>query len=153
MASAPRPRPRARARAGRTITRARLTRSRSDRKPSIRSTPIHRRRTLPPQRYRRRSRPRSSAAHKSRLAGSSSLDNVGVTGYRIERCQGVGCTTFTQVGTSTGTTFSDTGLTAGNIYSYRVRATDAAGNVSVYSIPTPTTGYGLLLYGLPPYGS
>lgn len=87
------------------------------------------------------------------LSWTASLDNVGVTGYRIERCQGVGCTTFAQVGTSTGTIFSDTGLTAGTIYSYRVRATDAAGNVSLYSIPTPTTGYGVIPYGLSPYGS
>ena len=87
------------------------------------------------------------------LSWTASLDNVGVTGYRIERCQGVGCTSFAQVGTSVGTTFSDTGLTAGNIYSYRVRAADAAGNVSLYSIPTSTTGYGLIPYGLSPYGS
>lgn len=87
------------------------------------------------------------------LSWTASLDNVGVTGYRVERCQGAGCATFTQVGTPTGTTFSDTGVTAGNIYSYRVRATDAAGNVSLYSIPTPTTGYGPPPYGLSPYGS
>lgn len=84
---------------------------------------------------------------------AGSLDNVGVTGYRVERCQGSGCTTFTQVGTPTGTTFSDAGLTAGAIYSYRVRATDAAGNLSLYSIPTVTTGYGVIPYGLSPYGS
>jgi len=31
------------------------------------------------------------------------------------------------------TTFNDTGLTASTSYSYRVRATDAAGNLSTYS--------------------
>ena len=36
---------------------------------------------------------------------------MGVTGYLVERCQGAGCTNFAQVGTPTGTTFSDTGLT------------------------------------------
>lgn len=87
------------------------------------------------------------------LSWTASLDNVGVTGYLVERCQGAGCATFAQVGTPTGTTFSDTGVTAGNIYSYRVRATDAAGNVSLYSIPTSTTGYGSAPYGLSPYGS
>ena len=46
------------------------------------------------------------------LSWTAATDNVGVTGYRVERCQGVGCTTFAQVGTPTGTTFSDTGLSA-----------------------------------------
>ncbi|MFO0701164.1 MAG: FG-GAP-like repeat-containing protein [Nitrospira sp.] len=87
------------------------------------------------------------------LSWTASLDNVGVSGYRVERCQGAGCTTFAQVGTSIGQTFSDTGVTAGTLYSYRVRATDAAGNLSGYSIPTPTTGYGPSPYGLSPYGS
>ncbi|UVT16489.1 MAG: VCBS repeat-containing protein [Nitrospira sp.] len=87
------------------------------------------------------------------LSWTPSLDNIGVTGYWIERCQGTGCTSFTQVGTSTGTTFSDMSVTTGTIYSYRVRATDAAGNVSLYSIPTPTTGYGAVPFGLSPYGS
>jgi chitodextrinase len=67
------------------------------------------------------------------LSWTASTDNVGVTGYLIERCQGSGCTTFTQIGTSAGTTFSDAGLTASAGYSYRVRATDAAGNLSGYS--------------------
>jgi len=67
------------------------------------------------------------------LTWTASTDNVGVTAYLIERCQGSGCTTFGQIGTSAGTTFSDTGLTTSTSYSYRVRATDAAGNLSTYS--------------------
>ena len=56
-----------------------------------------------------------------------------MTGYLVERCQGAGCTNFAQIGTTTGTTYNDTGLTASTSYSYRVRATDAAGNLSPYS--------------------
>jgi PKD repeat protein len=67
------------------------------------------------------------------LSWKASTDNVGVTGYRIERCQGPGCTSFAQIATSTGTTFSSASLAAGTSYSYRVLATDAAGNVSAYS--------------------
>ena len=67
------------------------------------------------------------------LSWTASTDNVGVTGYLIERCQGSGCTTFTQIGTSVSTTFTDTGLTPSTTYSYRARATDAAGNLSTYS--------------------
>src|SRR5204862_69060 len=64
---------------------------------------------------------------------TASTDNVGVTGYLVERCQGTGCTTFAQVGTPTGLSFNDSGLTPTTSYSYRVRATDAAGNLSAYS--------------------
>jgi YD repeat-containing protein len=67
------------------------------------------------------------------LSWTASTDNVGVTGYRIERCSGASCTSFAQIGTATTTTYSDTGLTASTSYSYRVRATDAAGNLSTYS--------------------
>jgi chitodextrinase len=76
----------------------------------------------------------ASSSSQIGLSWMASTDNVGVTGYRIERCVGASCTTFAQIGTTTGaTTFSDSGLTASTSYSYRVRATDAAGNLSGYS--------------------
>ncbi len=67
------------------------------------------------------------------LTWTASTDDVGVTGYRVERCQGAGCTTFAQIATPTATSFSNIGLSAATSYSYRVRATDAAGNLSAYS--------------------
>src|SRR2546422_128691 len=67
------------------------------------------------------------------LAWTASTDNVAVTGYKVESCQGAGCTTFAQIATVTGTAYNNTGLTNGTSYSYRVRATDAAGNLSSYS--------------------
>ncbi|MEJ1962982.1 MAG: fibronectin type III domain-containing protein [Gammaproteobacteria bacterium] len=67
------------------------------------------------------------------LSWTASTDNVAVTGYRVERCQGSGCSTFTQVGTPTGATFNDTGLSASTSYTYRVRAQDAVPNLSAYS--------------------
>ena len=74
------------------------------------------------------------------LSWTASTDNVGVTGYLVERCQGSGCTNFAQIATLSGTTISDTGLAASTTYSYRVRATDAAGNLSSYSnIASATT--------------
>jgi hypothetical protein len=82
------------------------------------------------------------------LSWTASTDNVGVTGYRVERCQGAGCSNFAQVGTPSGTTFNNTGLTAGTSYSYRVRAADAAGNLSGYSnaasATTQAAGSGLV---------
>ena len=63
------------------------------------------------------------------LNWTASTDNVGVSGYRVERCQGAGCTNFAQVGTPTATTYSDTGLAPSTTYRYQVRAVDAAGNL------------------------
>ena len=79
------------------------------------------------------------------LSWGASTDNVGVIGYQVERCQGASCTSFAQIATTTATTYKDTTVTAGTSYSYRVRATDAAGNLSTYSnaasatTPTPDT--------------
>ncbi len=73
------------------------------------------------------------------LAWTASADNIGVTGYQIERCQGTGCGAFTLVTSVSVTAYNDTGLTAGTSYSYRVRATDAAGNLSGYSNTATTT--------------
>src|SRR3954447_4444057 len=57
------------------------------------------------------------------LSWTASTDNVGVTGYQIFR-------NGAQVGTSTATSFTNTGLAASTTYSFTVRATDAAGTVS-----------------------
>jgi hypothetical protein len=61
-----------------------------------------------------------------RLSWQASTDNVAVTGYRILRDGNV-------VGTSTGTSFSESGLTPSASYGYAVAAFDAAGNVSAAS--------------------
>jgi fibronectin type 3 domain-containing protein len=74
------------------------------------------------------------------LAWTASTDNVAVTGYRVERCQGAGCSSFVQVGASTSPAYADAGLATGTTYSYRVLAIDAANNVSGYSnVATATT--------------
>ena len=68
------------------------------------------------------------------LSWSAALDNVGVTGYEVERCQGAGCSSFVPVTTVTALAWSDTGRSPGTSYSYRVRARDAAGNTGAYSV-------------------
>jgi glucose/arabinose dehydrogenase/fibronectin type 3 domain-containing protein len=74
------------------------------------------------------------------LGWTASTDNVGVTGYRVERCQGAGCTTWAEIASTSTTSHSDTGRLPGTVYRYRVRAMDAAGNLSLYSsIATVTT--------------
>ena len=68
------------------------------------------------------------------LSWIAATDNVGVVNYHILRDDA-------PVGTSTTTTFTDTGLTLGTTYEYRVIAVDAAGNESVSSAAaTGTTG-------------
>src|SRR5262249_50598665 len=57
---------------------------------------------------------------------TASTDNVGVAGYKIYR-------NGTQVGTATGTTYTDTGLGSSTSYTYTVSAYDAAGNNSAQS--------------------
>ena len=86
------------------------------------------------------------------LSWTGSTDNVGVTGYRLERCQGASCSNFVEIATPSGTSHPDTGLSPATTYRYRVRAADAAGNLSGYSniasattqtgtTPTPVAAY------------
>src|SRR3989454_927206 len=79
------------------------------------------------------------SATQIHLSWSASTDNVGVTGYRVYRCQGSSCTNFVRIATPTATSFNDTGLAANTTYRYRVRAIDAAGNRSNYSAITNAT--------------
>ena len=71
------------------------------------------------------------------LSWNASSDNVGVTGYDVY--QGA-----TNLGSVAGTTAQITGLTAATAYTFRVRAKDAAGNISGYSntASATTTGGG-----------
>lgn len=71
------------------------------------------------------------------LSWTASTDNVGVTAYVIERCSGTGCADFAQIDSVATTSYVDTGAPSGQSYSYRVRARDAAGNVSS---PATSTG-------------
>ncbi|WP_204046486.1 fibronectin type III domain-containing protein, partial [Acrocarpospora phusangensis] len=67
------------------------------------------------------------------LSWTASTDDVGVVGYDILRAPGASGGAFAQAGTSTTTSFTDTGLTANTTYRYQVRARDAAGNISPVS--------------------
>jgi hypothetical protein len=60
--------------------------------------------------------------------------------YRIEQCQGASCSNFSEIDTTSETTYQATDLTSETTYRYRVRAEDAAGNTSGYSsIASATT--------------
>ncbi|MCK7589584.1 GEVED domain-containing protein [Subsaxibacter sp. CAU 1640] len=60
------------------------------------------------------------------LSWTASTDNVAVTGYDVYQAS-------TVIATVTGTTYQVTGLSPNTAYSFRVRAKDAAGNISGYS--------------------
>ncbi|MFC4006137.1 LamG-like jellyroll fold domain-containing protein [Nonomuraea purpurea] len=76
----------------------------------------------------------TGAPGSAQLTWTASTDNVRVDGYRIHRSTTPGFTpsAANQVGSSPTTTFTDAGLAAGTYY-YRVRAVDAAGNLSPFS--------------------
>ncbi|MBC7546725.1 fibronectin type III domain-containing protein [Candidatus Saccharibacteria bacterium] len=66
------------------------------------------------------------------LSWDASTDNVGVSGYDLYR----GSTLIT---TTSGLTYTDTGLNVQTGYTYKLRAHDASGNNSVDSVPNNTT--------------
>jgi chitodextrinase len=75
----------------------------------------------------------AAGASQINVAWNAANDNVGVTGYRLERCQGAGCSAFAEIAAPASASFNDTGVVAATSYSYRVRAVDAAGNLGGYS--------------------
>src|SRR6202035_1934274 len=86
----------------------------------------------------------SASSTQINLAWTAATETGGaISQYLIERCQGSGCSTFAQVATASGTAYNDIGLSASTSYSYRVRATDAAGDLGPYSnISSATTAAG-----------
>jgi hypothetical protein len=74
----------------------------------------------------------AASSSQINLGWTASTDNVGVTGYKVFRGG-------TQIGTSTTTSFSDTGLPASTSFSYTVAAFDAAGNTSAQSASATAT--------------
>lgn len=65
------------------------------------------------------------------LSWTASTDNVGVTGYKIYRNSSL-------IGTTSGTSYTDSGLQPVTGYSYTIVAYDAANNVSAQSAPLNT---------------
>ena len=63
---------------------------------------------------------------------------AGATGYRVERSANGGAS-WTTAGTTATTAFNDTGLTASTTYTYRVFATNAAGESTPSATATATT--------------
>ena len=74
------------------------------------------------------------STHSIRVAWRASSDNWGVAGYQVFRNGGL-------AGTATGTNYTDAGLSASTLYSYAVRAYDAATNLSALSDTASATTF------------
>jgi cellulose 1,4-beta-cellobiosidase len=82
----------------------------------------------------------TTSATQTTLIWNGSTDNIGVTGYLVERCAGVGCANFAQIAQVTGINYTDTeSLSPACSYTYRIRATDVANLQSGYSNTTSVT--------------
>ncbi|MDF2835657.1 MAG: polymerase, partial [Paenibacillus sp.] len=66
------------------------------------------------------------------LSWTASTDNVGVTAYDVYRYG-------TLIASTTGASYSNSNLTASTAYSYAVKARDAAGNASAFSVTAGAT--------------
>src|SRR6185437_2392478 len=63
------------------------------------------------------------------LAWTAGSGGSGTISYLLERCSGVSCSSFAQIGAPSATSYSDSSLAASSSYSYRVRATDGQGDL------------------------
>lgn len=84
----------------------------------------------------------TAAAQSSSQINLAWTDNAtNESGFKIERCTGVGCGNFAQVATvGAGVkSYGDTGLAASTTYTYRVRAYNAGGDSGYSNSATATT--------------
>ena len=77
----------------------------------------------------------SVSSSQINISWTASTDSggSGLSGYKVERCAGSGCSSFVQIAITSSTSYSDSSLSASTTYIYRVRAYDNAGNNSGYS--------------------
>ncbi|MCC6858164.1 MAG: M36 family metallopeptidase [Bryobacterales bacterium] len=94
--------------------------------------------------------PEPPAAPTGLGAGAVSSSQINLTwtdnsdneqGFKIERCQGAGCSSFAQIATAAAgaTSYGDTGLAANTTYGYRVRAYNTAGDSGYSNVAEATT--------------
>ena len=79
----------------------------------------------------------ATAVNSSRIDLRWADNSTNESGFRIERCTGVGCSNFSQIATTSPNVvaYSNTGLKKNTSYSFRVRAYNSAG-ASAYSNTT-----------------
>jgi subtilisin family serine protease len=84
---------------------------------------------------------RAEAASSSQINLSWTDNANNEDSFKVERCQGSGCSNFAQIATvgANVTSYSDTGLAANTSYSYRVRASNAGGDSGFSNTASATT--------------
>jgi hypothetical protein len=69
------------------------------------------------------------------LSWNASAESGGsISQYSIERCTGPGCSNFSQIATTSSTSYTDTSAAPGTTYNYRVRAQDTNSFYGPYSV-------------------
>ena len=93
----------------------------------------------------------ASAVSSSQINLSWSDNSNNESGFEIDRCTGSGCTGFTQIATTGAgaNSFSNTGLAASTTYTYRVRATNSAGDSANSNVASATTTAGAAVPAAP----
>lgn len=83
----------------------------------------------------------ASAASSSQINLTWTDNATNETGFKIERCTGAGCTSFSQIATvgANVSSYANTGLAASTSYSYRVRAYNEAGDSGFSNTASATT--------------
>ncbi|MFN8490040.1 MAG: fibronectin type III domain-containing protein [Caldilineaceae bacterium] len=83
----------------------------------------------------------AKALSNSQISLTWSDNSTNETGFKIERCQNVGCTAFTQIAPvgANVTTYIDAGLTANTSYTYRLRASTTAGDSGYSNLASAVT--------------
>ena len=80
------------------------------------------------------------SATQTSISVTWSNPSGGATSYDLWRCTGSGCSNFSQITTGVTSPSSDTGLTCGTTYRYRIRANNASGSTdSASSADVSTT--------------
>ena len=72
----------------------------------------------------------STTSTGANLSWTPATDNVGVVGYQTEQCLGAICTDFSNLSSTSTPSITLSALSPGTTYRVRVKAYDAAGNVS-----------------------
>ena len=79
------------------------------------------------------------AVSKSQIALTWTNNTSNQDGVIVEQCKGATCTNFAQVGVVTGTSYTDSGLSANTTYRFRVYAYNSAGNSPYSNIASAKT--------------
>jgi hypothetical protein len=91
----------------------------------------------------------ATASSSSQINLSWADNSSNESSFKIERCQGAGCSSFAEIATvgADVTSYNNGGLTANTSYSYRVRASNAGGDSAYSNSASATTAGGATTAG------